>query len=241
MKRILLGLFGLLPLTTLGQTARDIYDYSVQLYQEANSPEALAKMNRAIVNAPAAFLVSVPLPGKLVMVDQREVRVPRMRYNVALRLLEAQDSTGTHVWPPGSIRGFYLGQGADARHFRTYTVRNGSTKRDFVEVLTVDDDSPIVLAVQHYYVHEAEQRDPILRTVTRPERNEIGQQLLTGSGNLPNEPLRALTLSQRNVLRLFGERAGKVDEFAAKEHLSYTDLTQVLRMVEYYNQLVAKK
>jgi len=219
---------------------RDLYDLSVQLYQEANSPEALAKMNRAIINAPTAFLISVPLPGKLIKIDKSLVKAPRMRYNVALRLLEAQDSSGTHVWPPGSLRGFYLGQGSDARHFRTYLIRNGSTKRDFVEVLTVDDDSPIVLAVQHYYVYEAEQRDPILRTVTRPERNEIAQQILYGSGNLPNEPLRPLVLNERSVLRIFGERAAKVAAYATQEHLSYTDLAQVLRMVEYYNQLAAK-
>ena len=42
------------------------------------------------------------------------------------------------------------------------------------------------------------------------------------------------------VLRLFGARAPQVAEYAAREHLSYTDLAQVLRMVEYYNSLLLK-
>jgi hypothetical protein len=220
---------------------RDLYDIGVRLYQEANSPEALARRNRDLVMSPTAFLIPIVQPGTLELINRRRVRVPGLRYNVALRLLEVQDSTGSHVWPPGSLRGFYIGRGPDARHFRTYLVRNGTQKRDFVEVLTVDDDSPIVLAVQHSYLHEAEQRDPVLRTVTRPERSEIGQEILAGSGNLPNEPLRVVTLNERNVLRLFGERAAKVQGFAQKENLQYTDLTQVLRMVEYYNQLVVAK
>ncbi|MEJ7663606.1 MAG: hypothetical protein WKG07_30730 [Hymenobacter sp.] len=110
-------------------------------------------------------------------------------------------------------------------------------------MLTVDDDSPIVLALQHTYVHEAEERDPILRTVKRAERTEHGA---GSAGRLtatcPTSRSGWLPSIQRNVLRLSGERAAKIDSaYATKEDLRYTDLTQVLRMVEYYNQPEAKQ
>ena len=218
------------------QTARDLTEIGMDLYQQANSPGTLERMRKDLVNAPEAYLVGAEQPGEVVLPGKRRYRVPAMKYNVALHLLEVRDSTGSHVWPPGSLDGFYLGNGTGIRHFRSFPVRNGSTKTDFVEVLTVDEMPPLVLAVQHYYVHENAQLDPILRTETRKARTEIGQTVVAGPGALPKEPLRVVDLNQRGVLRLFGTRAPEVAAYAAKEHLAYTDLAQVLRMVEYYNQ-----
>lgn len=223
------------------QTGRDLAELGMDLYQRANSPDALARMRKDLVNAPEAYLVSVDQPGTLVLLDKRRVRVPALKYNVALRLLEARDSTGSHVWPPGSLDGFYLGLGNEARHFRSRVVRNGSTRLDFVEVLTQSDASPLVLALQHSYLHEDAQLDPILHTETRPARTEIGQTVLTGTDLVAKEPLRAVTLSQKSVTQLFGSRAPEVAAWAAKQHLGYTDLGQVLQMVEYYNQISFKQ
>jgi len=222
------------------QTARDLTDIGLALYQEANSPNALERLHKDLVNAPAAYLVAIDQPGALVLLTKRRIRVPALKYNVALHLLEAQDSTGSHVWPPGSLDGFYVGVGSAARHFRSYTVRNGSTKTDFVEVLTAADNSPLVLAVQHVYLHEDAEIDPVLRTETKKARTEMGEVILAGIGPLPKEPLRPLALTPRGVLRLFGTRAAEVEVFAAKEHFRFTDLDQVLRMVEYYNRMVVK-
>lgn len=221
------------------QTARDLTDIALSLYQQANSPGALER-NKELINAPEAFIVSIYQPGTLVLLNKQRVRVPALRYNVALHLLEVRDSTGSHVWPPGSLDGFYMGTRSDARHFRSYKVRNGATGVDFVEVLTAEDNSPIVLAVQHIYLHEEAQLNPILRTEAKAARTEIGQEVVAGAGTTPKEPLKPVVLNQRAVLRLFGASAAPVEAFGAKEHLSYTDLAQVLRMVEYYNKSVAK-
>lgn len=223
------------------QAQRDLTEIGLDLYQRANAPDALAHMRKDLVNAPEAYLVSIDQPGALVLPDKRRVRVPALKYNVALHLLEVRDSTGSHVWPPGSLDGFYLGQGSEARHFRSRLVRNGSTKLDFVEVLTQSDNSPLVLAVQHSYLHEDAQLDPILHTETRPERTEIGQTVLAGTDLTLKQPLRPVFLTQKNVSPLFGTRAPQVAAWAASQHLSYTDLGQVLRMVEYYNQISFKQ
>lgn len=235
----LLLLLALWAAPARAQTARDLTDIGLTLYQQANSPGALERLRQDLLNAPEAYVARIAQPGTLVLLTKRRVRVPALKYNAARHLLEVQDSTGRHVWPPGSLDGFYLGQGAGARHFRSYAVR-GSTKTDFVEVLTANDDSPIVLAVQHVYFHEDAEINPVLRTETRKARTEIGQVVLAGPGTLPPEPLRPLALSQRGITRLFGSRAAQIDAYAAKESLGYTDLAQVLRLVEYYNQQAAK-
>ena len=244
-RSILLGcsLFALVATAAHAQTqsGRDLGELGMDLYQRANSPDALARMRKDLVNAPEAYLVSIDQPGALVLLDQRRVRVPALKYNVALRLVEVRDSTGSHVWPPGSLDGFYLGQGSEARHFRSKLVRNGSTRLDFVEVLTQSDTSPLALAVQHSYRHEEARLDPILRTETQPERTEIGQTVLAGTDLMAKEPLRAVSLTEKSVSPLFGSRAPEVAAWAAKQHLSYTDLGQVLHMVEYYNQISFKQ
>ena len=239
-------LTGLLVLSALAaapaqaQAARDLTEIGLDLYQRANAPDALAKMRKDLVNAPEAYLVSKDQPGTLVLLNKRRVQVPVMKYNVALRLLEVRDSTGSHVWPPGSLDGFYLGKGGDARHFRSLPVRIGSTRTDFVEVLTPTDDSPIVLGLQNHYLHEDAQVDPILRTETKAARTGIGQMVVAGPGNNPKEPLRELALNQRSVAKLFGTSAPQIEAYAVKEHLTYTALPDVLHLVEYYNRHVGK-
>ena len=231
----------LLASSAHAQIQRDLSEIGLDLFQRANAPDALARMRKDLVNAPEAYLERVEQAGALVLLDKRRVRVPALQYNVALHLLEVRDSTGSHVWPPGSLDGFYLGQGSEARHFRSRLVRNGSTKLDFVEVLTQSDTSPLALAVQHSYFHEAAQRDPILRTETRPERNEIGQTVLAGTDLVAKEPLRAVSLTQKSVSPLFGTRAPEVEAWAANQGLRHSDLGQVLRMVEYYNKISFKQ
>ena len=89
-----------------GQAQRDLSDIGLEIYQRANAPDALARMRKDLANAPEAYLERVELPGTLILLDKRRVRVPALKYNVALHLLEVRDSTGSHVWPPGSLDGF---------------------------------------------------------------------------------------------------------------------------------------
>jgi hypothetical protein len=238
--KTLLSLAAAVLLTTAAhaQAQRDLTEIGIDLYQRANAPDALAKMRKDLVNAPEAYLVSVDQPGTLVLLDKRRLRIPAMKYNVALHLLEVRDSTGSHVWPPGSLDGFYLGRGADARHFRSLSVRVGSTKTDFVEVLTPNDNSPLILGLQHRYLHEDAQTDPVLRTETKAARTEIGQVIVAGpsQASQSKEPLRELSLNEKSVTKLFVPFAADVQAYAAKQHLGYTTLPDVLHLVEYFNR-----
>ena len=53
------------------------------------------------------------------------------------------------------------------------------------------------------------------------------------------EPLRELSLSRRYVRPAIRAGSRPVEAYAGQQHLGYTDLAQVLRLVEYYNQKVA--
>jgi hypothetical protein len=236
---LLLALVGLLPPGARAQTARDLTDIGIALFQQANAPDALERMRRDLVEAPEAYLEAAEQPGTLVLLaTKQQVRVPSLRYNVALHLLEVRDSTGFHVWPPGSLDGFYLGRGATARHFRSRNVRGDGPRLDFVEMLTSTDDALLQLAVQHHYVHDDAQLNPVLHTVIKPARTLIAQVVVAGPGGSP-EPLRELSLTPRNVSRLFGSRAAAVDAYAQRTHLDGTNLAHLQQLVEYYNQLAA--
>lgn len=237
---LLLGLLGMalvLPMAPAqAQAQRDLYDIGADIYLNANSPSAIARRQKELTESPDAYLVAIDQPGTLVLLDKRRVRVPAIRYNVALNLVEALDSTGSHVWPPGSLDGFYLGRGSDARHFRSYHVRDSGRNFTFVEILTRADNAPLVLGVRHTYHHTDMQLHPVLRTEVKKDLTEINQTVVAGFGGATD--LRPVALTERSVLRLFGSSAPRVAEYAARESLVYTDLRQVLRMTEYYNKLL---
>lgn len=239
MLRIVLLALLLLAISLTGhaQAVRDLYDIGATIYLNANSPRALERHQKELTESPDAYLVAIDQPGTLVLLDKRRVRVPAIRYNVALNLVEARDSTGSHVWPPGSLAGFYLGRGSEARHFRGYYVRDSGRSLTFVEILTAADNAPLVLGVRHTYHHTDMQLHPVLRTEVKKDLTEINQTVVAGAGSGLADDLRPVALTERAVSRLFGARAPQVAAYAAREHLAYTDLAQVLRLVEYYNKL----
>ena len=111
-----------------------------------------------------------------------------------------------------------------------------------MEVLTTQPNPPLVLALAHRYLHEDAEMHPVLHTEMRPARSVVGQSIVAGPGTPNNKtPLRELTLTQKNVLKLFGPEAAAVAAYAVRQKLAYTDLGQVLQLFDFYNQLVTKK
>ena len=79
------------------------------------------------------------------------------------------------------------------------------------------------------------------RDASRAIQAYFVEKLRSGADLTPKEPLRPVFLTQKSVSPLFGTRAPQVAAWAASQHLSSTDLGQVLRMVEYYNQISFKQ
>jgi hypothetical protein len=215
------------------QTARDLYDLTNDLRQQATSASRLASQNRALFELEQTWLMPTPVPGVLTIATGQRRRASALRYNVALHLVEAQDSTGWHVWDAVELRGFEVGMGRARRQFIAQDVRNRYAHRDFIELLSAEPTGPLIVGAQHVFHHEEELRDPVLRVVTRPAVNQVVYELVWG---ISNAPYRTLQLKEKLVLRLFGNSAGDVAAYARQEQLRYEDLNDVLRMVNYYNQ-----
>lgn len=221
------------------QTSRDVAEARVA-YQQANTG-ATAESSRAALKQQTSGFVGGPAfqLGSLRTADGRSLLVPGLRYHAGLHLLEAQDSIdleSTHLWPAGSLRGFDLGEAGDPaaplRRFRSRLVKEGSggTRREYVEVITATDASPLLLAWLYAPADDAPtSKRPLVGT------------LLAGPGTAGNEPLRPLEPTESAVLRLFGGRANDVRTYATAQHLDYTRPADIAKMMDHYNRIAVVK
>lgn len=221
-------------LTAKAQTTREQAEEARTLYLQANASPAGLALRTSLSQQPGGFLGKGDFQtGALRTFDGRYLPVPGLRYSTSLHLLEAQDSLNTdltHLWPLGSLRGFDLGEAGGTgelalRRFRSRLVHaTGGTHREFVEVLTMTDAGPLLLAWLH-----------------NPSPDAAGKAqlpiLMVGSGRSAAEPLRPLDLTQTTVLRLLGARAEAVRTYATGEHLRFDQPAEVARMLDYYNRV----
>ena len=222
----------------LAQASHDIIEART-LYAQANRQPTETTLRADLKAQGSSFFGDGSLqPGALRTFDGRYRPVPGLRYHAGLRLLETQDSISldtTHLWPVGSLRGFDLGEPGDAtppRRFRPRLVKEGSAgqRREFVEVLTMVDAGPLLLA----WLYTSGDDAVAGRLSTVPL-------LLIGAGNDSGEPLRPLELSRSSVQRLFGSRAEAVNAHAMTKQLRYDKPTEVARMIDYFNRLAVVK
>lgn len=232
-----------LPLAPVAaQSSRDQAEAQA-LYRQTNAIATSAGLRQALNLQTTGFVGDGTFAfGALRTFDNRRRPVPGLRYHAALRLLEAQDSLGsdtTRLWPVGSLRGFDLGELGDPesplRRFRSRLVKEGkgmgTTRREFVEVLTAVDAGPLLLA--WLYTPGPEEAG----TGRRP----LAQLLVAGPGVGTDDPLRPVELGKENVLKLFGKRDEEIRSFAAGQRLSYDKAPDVARMVDYFNRVALAK
>ena len=223
-----------------GQTSRDQTE-ALAVYQQANGAATGQALRTALAQHSAGFLNSGTFQfGSLRTADGRSRPVAGLRYHPGLQVLEAQDSVDletTHLWRPGSLRGFDLGEAGDPdvplRRFRCRLVKEGggAPRREFVEVITAIDGGPMLLAWFYTAASApaASGHQPPVAT------------LLAGPGTTGSDPLRPLEPTQAGVLRLFGARADNVRSFAATQQLDYTRPADIARMMDYYNRIAVVK
>lgn len=235
---LLLALLGWAAQPAAAQATRELTEART-LYAQANRDPGMTMLRAGLVSQMSGFFGDGSLqPGAIRTLDSRYRPVPGLRFHAGLRLLEVQDSINldsTHLWPVGTLRGFELGERGGptpVRHFRSRLVKEGSAgmRRDFVEVLTAVDAGPLLLAWLYSSGADA-----------AAGRLSFEPLLLVGAGSNPTEPLHPLELSQTNVLKLFGSRAGDVGGYAMRQDLKYFRAEDVAKMLDYYNQRAVVK
>jgi hypothetical protein len=231
--------------TASAQAGHSAADPGRALYRETNAPAASLRLRAATSQHENEYLhKGTYQTGYLRLLDGRRVLVIGQRYHVGQRVLQVQDSLqvdSTHYWPLAAVRGFDLGTEDDApplsagqsaamptvRRYRACLVQEGKqgTRREAVEVLTSIDSGPLLLAWL-----------PVV-----PEPAGLTQVLVAGPGTATTEPLRPLELTQAAVLRLCGSRAEEVRSFATARHLRYEQVTDVAKLLDYYNRVAVAK
>ncbi|PJJ53049.1 hypothetical protein [Hymenobacter chitinivorans] len=236
MKKLLLLGLCLHTFSAWAQWGRTYEEVATTVYLRANDPGRLKALAEEAARSPEAYLVPIWQPAELLTVGNTKRQVREARYNVAHGLLEVQDSAGGfRVFPPGSLRGFTLGQGQQSRRFFTRLCRGTGSDREFVEVLTAEAAGPITIAFHHVFVDQPADIHPVLQVEIRKARRVVIQEVLAGAG--PAAPLQPLSLAKRNVLKLFGSRAKEVETYATSNNLQYEQVQDVVRLADYYNSL----
>lgn len=201
------------------------------LYHAANTPMARQQLRAALRQQPQALLNAGQFEaGYLYLLSGQRVLVPGLRYHLGQRVVEVQDSLqadSTSFWPLAALRGFDLGTAdnpATLRRYRSRLVRSSRQPdhQEAVQVLTATDAGPLLLA----YLPQLE---PTAATPTLL--------LLAGEGRETTQPLRPLTATDADVLRLVGERALQVHANARIRNLHFCAPAEVAKMLDYYNQL----
>jgi len=237
-KNLLTLLLALSAAPAWAQSGRTYDEVATDLYLRANDAGKLHELADEAARSPEAYLVAIWQPAELLTVGQKVRTVKAARYNAAHHLLEVRDSTGGfRVFPPGTLRGFTLGQGQQSRRFRTRACRGADANREFVEVLTADAQAPVMVALYHTFVDLPAEIHPILRVEIRKAQREVVQTVWAGPGQDSAGPLQQLTLAKRPVLKLFGARAKEVEAYATAKNLSYEQVQDVVWLADYYNSL----
>lgn len=200
----------------------------------------------------AAAIAGTPAPayynqgwnaGTVQPLDGQASPVTGLRYNLKLQWLEVQDASapdGIRVYPSGSLKSFTLVPGAGQvphlfREYKYSSTRTGSG-RGFMEELNRTGE--LRLLVRHAFEERAAEINPALNTEVRPAQQLHVSALFVTQATKPDVATE-LTLDRRSVLRIFKSRAGELDDYAQSQKFSYTNLNDVLKLVERYNTLVA--
>ena len=142
---------------------------------------------------------------------------------------------GLRVLPVGSIRGFVLAAapGQPAYQFGTY-LGPGGEGRLFMEELT--PAGPLHLLVRFDVESVTPVRNAALAVDTRAGYERHFTRLYVADP--AHEKVRELPLTQKAVLKIFGERAPQMAAYAAEKNLRYPDIADVAELVQHYNRTV---
>ncbi len=172
--------------------------------------------------------------GSLITSDSLIIKDVQLRYNIYLDEMEALLSVSTDprvVTNPGNFRYFQM----DNRTFiYTSFLENNNPKQGYFEIL--NQGKCQVLIRRQIAYREAEEakgysdyKPP--RFIERPNIYYI-----RFDRKLPEE----IRLNRRNVLSTFEDKRDEIEDFVKKNNLSYRNFDDLMKIVEYHNQLAEK-
>lgn len=248
--RFSLPAFSLLLLATLTGHAqaplndRDLRDVANDRYFSA------LNLNRSTAASQAAAAAEAVHPthyfdptwraGTVFGPDGQPLAAPGMRYNLVHYWLEVQDASvpgGLRVLPVGSFRGFVLAAAGSEpeRHFGAYR-GPGADGRLVLEELT--NAGQVRLLVRHAIEYVPAVQNTALHLETQPAREQRLASLYAINPASPSAHPQALT--EKAAMRLFGKDAPAMASYATSHQLHFSELTDLVRLVDYYNASYAR-
>lgn len=222
---------------------------AMRLQQEAfqvaaRNAQRLQLLEQFRLASPLTYYDSDWRPSTAKLADGREVKAP-MRYNLVTQALEIQRAStlglSDSVLVLPQFLAVQLGTAVPAmyRDFIIETYESATSQRDhnLFERIT-QTAGPVQLLLLHEVILESTAPAFAPGGTGRPAEQTV-QRVSRLYARLPNRSrIREVSLSKRAILHLFGNDSGRMSEYAVAHQLSFTDLAQVVQLVDEYNKTV---
>ncbi len=226
---VLFILFCLYSICSLGQN----WEGNLQdLHNEFRMLRARDNMYEKIEGTP--YLNNDFLNGSLITSDSLIIKDVQLRYNIYLDQMEALLSGSADPRVVTSPRSFLYFQFNNRTFIYTSFLENNNPKQGYFELANRGKHQ--VLIRRNITYREAEEArgfsDPKPpRFIKRPDIYYIRY-----DRGLPEE----IRLNRRNVLSAFDSNRDEIEDFVKNNNLSYRNGDDLVRIVEYHNQLLEK-
>lgn len=216
-----------------------------EAFQIANrNAQRLRLLEQFRLASPLTYYDSDWRPGTAKLADGREVKAP-MRYNLVTQALEIRRAStlglSDSVLVLPQFLAVQLGTAVPAmyRDFVMETYESATSQRDYnlFERIT-QTAGPVQLLLLHEVILESTAPAFAPGVTGRPAEQTV-QRVSRLYARLPNRlRVREVSLNKRAILNLFGNDSGRMSEYAVAHQLSFTDLAQVVQLVDEYNKTV---
>ena len=196
------------------------------------------------LTSPLTYYDSDWQSGTAKLADGREVKAP-MRYNLVTRALEIRRAStlglSDSVLVLPQFQAVQLGTATPAmyRDFVKEPYVSATSRRDYnlFERIT-QNAGPVQLLLLHEVILENTAPAFAPGGTGRPAEQTV-QRVSRLYARLPGRPrIQEVSLSKSAILHLFGNDSVRMRQYATAHHLSFTDLAQVVQLVDEYNKMV---
>ena len=221
--------------------SRDILDAAATNMR--NSPKYTKIMGSLKAVAGQGYFTTDWLPGAVASTTGKQKPYKALRYNLVLHALEVRDTssvtgTATTLLPTADVAGFTLGTTRTGTHSfeaHYYQSSTESGNQDFFENLNAG--GPVQFFLHHSIAQKPTPGAKSVSEVAAAAAYTREARLYVLRPKQKN--LTEFTMGRKPVLKLFGDRAAEVEQYATSKGWSYENLEHVVWMADYYNKLAA--